>query len=106
MSKKSLSVKSGMPLPGSDICLLEVSVDVSLKIATKWYLRGKKAPKIFSPKQKRTSTTKEIEVPPINMALRCSATYFLEAGVKAATKGSLRGKKKSENLDFTVVSLK
>ena len=44
------------------------------------------------------------------ITIRCSATYFLEAGVrvslKAATKGSLGGKKKSENLDFTVVFLK
>ena len=42
-----------------------------------------------------------------DITIPCWATYFLEVGVsislKVATKGSPRGKKKSEKLDFEVV---
>ena len=42
------------------------------------------------------------------MTIPCSATYFLEvcarvSSLKAATKGCLRVKKKSEKVDFEVV---
>ena len=40
----------------------------------------------------------------LDIAIPCSATYFLEVGVrvslKVATKSSPRGKENSENLDF------
>ena len=39
-----------------------------------------------------------------DITIPCSATYFLEVGacvlLKVATKGFIRGKKNSENLDF------
>ena len=40
--QKGSSAKSGMLLPGTDTCFLEVSPHVSLKLATKGYFRGKK----------------------------------------------------------------
>ena len=44
------------------------------------------------------------------MPLPGSATYSLEVGarlsLKVVTKGCLRGKKNSENLDFTVIYVK
>ena len=43
------------------------------------------------------------------ITIPCSATFSLEVGarisLKVATKGSVRGKKNSENLDFSVVFL-
>ena len=93
---------------------MEVGARVSLKVATKVSIRGKKLQKFRICGCFSITKTEEWDQKVCNLfyqfgiSLSCSATYFLEVGarvsMKLATKGSIRGKK-SENLDFSVVFL-
>ena len=84
---------------------LEVSVRVLLKVATKGFIRGKKnSENVEECDQKVWNIFDQFDI-----TIPFLARYFLEVGVrvlfKGATKGPIRGKKDSENVDFSVVFL-
>ena len=89
-------------MPCSATCFLEVGARLSLKIATKGSTRFLGC---FS-----KDKTEECDLKVGNafdqfgIAIPFLATYFLEVrarvSLKVATKGSIRGKENSQNLDF------
>ena len=97
--------------PCSAIYFLEVGACVSYKVATKQSIRGKRNSQNCASKAK----TEESHLNVWNIFNRfgitipCSTTYALEVGardsLKVATRGSIRGEKPPENLDFSVVFL-
>ena len=101
--------------PFSTTHFLEVGARISLKLAIKGFLRGKKLWKFtfsgcFSKAKTEECNQKVWDVfDQIGVGKPCSTTYFLEVGVcvslKLATKGFLRAKK-TENWALQVVFLK
>ena len=95
---------------------MEVGTRVSLQVATKGSIRDKKTLKIqifslfFSSKNGGVRPKSLNYFDQFGITIPCSATYFLEVGacfsLKVATKGSIRDKKDSEELDFYIAFLK
>ena len=102
--------KFRMFMVGSDTYFLEVSAHVSLKVATKDYLRGPKKSKNLA-LLSLSSKTKRLECDQkdwsvfdqFGISMPCSVIYFLKVdarvSLKVATKGSFRNKNYG-NLDF------
>ena len=100
----------GITMPSSATYFLEVGAHISLKVATKGSIRGKKLWKFrflgsFS-KLKTEECDKKVwnVFDQFGITIPCSDTYFLEVGtrvlLKLVTKGFIRGKKNSGNLDL------
>ena len=97
-------------IPCSDTYFLEVGARVLLEVATKSFIRGKKLWKFrflgcFSKEKTEECDQKVWNVfDQFDITIPCSDTYFLEVGARVSlqvvTKGSIRGKKTPENLDF------
>ena len=98
-------------------CFLKVGARVSLKVATKGSIRGKKK-KLWKfiflgcfSKASREKRDKKVwnVFDEFNISIACWAICLLEVGARislnAATKGFIAGKKSSENLDFSVAFL-
>ena len=103
-------------IPCSDTYFLEVDARVSLKVVTKGSIRGKKTLKIQIFRLFSNVKTEDCDQKFWNIfdqfaiTIPCSDTCFLEVGarlsLKVATKGSIRGKKNSENLEMKITFLK
>ena len=102
MRQKDSSIcdKSDIIIPCSATHFLEEEACISLKVATKGYIRGKDFPKIYIFRLLCTEECNRKDVlvsDKFGIIIRCSAKYFLEVGarfiLKVATKGSVRGKK-------------
>ena len=92
----------GISIPCSATYFLEVGADVSLKVATKGSIRGKKLWKIRFLGSFSKAKTEECDLKVWNVfdqfgiSIACSDTYILEFGARVslevATKGSIRDK--------------
>ena len=101
--------KFGIIKPFSATYFPEVGAQVSLNVTTKGSIWGKKIWKCrflgcFSKRKTEECDQKFWNIfYQFSINIPCSATYFLEVGVrlslKVANKGCIRGKKNSENLD-------
>ena len=97
----------GIAIPCSATYFLKVSARLSLKVATKGSISGKKNLKIYIfrlfLKEKTEKSDQKVGnvFDQFGIAIPCLATYFLKVSarlsLKVATKGSIRGRKNSEN---------
>ena len=100
----------GITIPCSATYFLEIGVHVSLKVATKSSIGGKRNSKFrflasFSKGKTEESNLKIWYIfNQFGITVPCSATYLLEVGarvsLKEGSKGSIRDKKDSEKLEF------